>query len=312
MTPATAFRGCGGFSTFVPQIVTENGSHPVRRWRDLSATCPPTPGGATTEKVQSVYRAGKRYYPLPDGSEVPSVSTFLGVIDKPALTKWKSKTVAEWAVTHRDAWASLPDEAAVKVLTDAPNYDTSARDSGDIAHKILEDLATGKDPYIPPGFESVPRAWTQFTTEFDVRVHSAEGWVASYDQQYSGSYDLMCWINGDLSLVDTKSGSGIYGSTAWQLCAYARADVILTPEADGSITETPMPEIKKTFGFWVRPSGWALIPLSLDQDTWNVVRASRMLFDLTANDWRYRGKPLNVSPIRTKGPNWLSNIEEKP
>jgi hypothetical protein len=252
-----------------------------------------------TDKDQSVYIKGKRHYPLSDGTLVPSVSTFLGVLPKPALEKWKIKQVAEAAVKYKPQWEALPEEAAIDLLTGGKLGSTKARDNGDTVHKILEDLFMGRQPDIPEGFERVVDVYERFTSDYEVKVLAVEPEVRSYSLLYAGSLDWIGWINGELVVLDWKSGAGLYGSTAYQLAAYAMADKIVI---NGE--EQEMPQVAGTMGCWVRRAGYALYPMAYDDDIKTVVRAARALYDRVDKDWKYRGKPINPNPIRSKGQEW--------
>lgn len=255
---------------------------------------------AGRDRINEVQVKGKRHYELPNGDTVPSVTTFLDVLPKEALHKWKTKTAARWAVQHQNAWSELPIEAAVDVIAASPFYDSSARDNGDIAHRILEEMAIGRDPTIPQGFEGARDVWHEFTSDFDVKVVYAEPQLINYTYRYSGSADLICEIDGELCLVDHKSGNGIYGSTAFQLTAYGMCEKLMLPDGE----EIDMPEVTSTYALWVRPNGYALYPMAFDQDTWDTVRAARRVFDLTRDDWRYRGKPVNPNPVKRATAQW--------
>lgn len=256
-----------------------------------------------TEKLNAVYRYGKRFYPLPStGVEVPSVSTFLNVLPKPALDKWKLKQVASGAVKYKSSWENLPEEAAIDLLVGGKLGSTAARDNGDTVHKIFEDLAVGQDPHVPAGFEKVPEMWERFNNEFDVKVLAAEPQLMNYNLLYAGSADLIVEINGVPGILDYKSGSGIYGSTAYQTKAYGMCEKMLDPITGLEVDAIP---VEAAWGFWIRKSGYALYPLQFDDEVGTVVRASRALFDRVGySDWGYRGKPINPNPIRVKGEDW--------
>jgi len=261
-------------------------------------------------RVNETVVNGKRHYELPNGDVVPSVTTFLDVLPKPALTTWKVKSTAEFAVDHVDAWAKVdetgtivtrgPRDAAVDMLKNATQYDTGARDRGSIVHKILEDFSLGKTPVVPKGFERVAEVWEQINKDFEIEVLHVEPQLINYTQRYSGSTDAIYRVNGKLTLLDFKAGGGLYGSTAYQTTAYARCEWILTHEGE----LLPMPEIEQLIGFWVRPSGYAAFPLEYSQDTWDIVRAARRIYDLTGKEWNYRGRPMNPNALKSKGPEW--------
>lgn len=262
-------------------------------------------------RVNEVTRRGQRHYELPNGDTVPSVTTFLGVLPKPALLNWKVKSTAEWAVKQVNKWAEydetsntviprLPFDATVDMVKRATEYDTTARDNGSIVHKILEDLFLGRDPVIPQGFERVGDVYEDIIKDFDIEPMFIEPQLINYTHRYSGSTDAIFRVNGKVTLLDWKAGNGLYGSTALQTTAYARCEVILTEEG----VEVSMPTVEQLFGVWVRPSGYAMFPLEYSQDTWDAVRAARRIYDLTAREYDWRGRPVNPNPIKSSGPQW--------
>jgi hypothetical protein len=259
-----------------------------------------------TEKLNAVYVKGKRFYPLPrTGELVPSVSTFLKTIPAPALEKWKRAQVAEAAVEYKSSWENLPPEAAKELLLSDKLGSTKARDDGDRVHAIFEDLAVGRAPYIGEDFEEQGRRvieiWERFNNEFDVKVLAVEPQLMNYNLLYAGSADLIVEINGVPGILDYKSGSGIFGSTAYQTKSYGMCDKMLDPNTGKEVDSIP---VEAAWGFWVRPGGYALYPLAFDDEVATVVRAARALFDRVYEDWKFRGKPINPNPIRTKGSSW--------
>ena len=58
---------------------------------------------------------------------VPSVTTILQVLDKPALPRWAAKSVAEFATANKNSWVNLPDDAAIDLLRVHPGVQEIAR-----------------------------------------------------------------------------------------------------------------------------------------------------------------------------------------
>lgn len=273
------------------------------------------------ERINAVSIKGKRYYVLPNGETVPSVTSVLSILPKAALDNWKLKTVATFAVDNVNDWAKadekgtivtrLPYEATVDTLKKGPGWDSTARDNGEIVHKIAEDILLNRKPYVPAGFERATQYVHEFVEEFAVELIAAEPQLINYSVGYAGSADLIAKVHlpdsGDvIAVLDYKSGSGLYGSTAYQCCAYAHAESwIATDEnaTEKSVKES-MGDITHSFGVWLRPSGWAMYSLSMEEPVWGTFRAARYLFDTTSNDWEYRSKPINEHPIRSAGPAW--------
>ena len=71
---------------------------------------------------------------------------------------------------------------------------------------------------------------------------------------YGGTYDLLMMIDGELWLIDIKTGKGLYPEFALQLAAYRWADYIILP---GDPTTYDMPNVDSTGVLHLRPE---LIP----------------------------------------------------
>jgi len=240
-----------------------------------------------------------RFYELPDGSAVPSVTTFLKVLPKDALLPWAVKKTAEFAYDHQESWTGLPREAALRAMKDARFYDTSAIDAGNIAHGIWEELAKGNKPEVPEGFEGAVAAWEEFNRDFRVEVMYVEPQVISYKHGYAGSFDAMYRINGKVTLVDLKAGNGMYASVAPQLAAYANADVLI--DDDGN--EIPMPKVEVLAGIWLRPHGYSLRPITDAERAWRIAQHARNMFNDLKRDYELLGSPVNPAPVKSpKGP----------
>jgi len=273
------------------------------------------------ERLNAINVKGKRYYETPRGTMEPSVTTFLGVLPKAALDNWKLKTVAEFAVNNVNDWAKadengnlvtrMPLDATIDTIKKGPGYDSRARDAGELVHKIAEDVLLGKTPYVPAGYEMVAGYINEFVKEFDVKLIAAEPQLINYEVGYAGSADLLASLTlhtGERvnAVLDYKSGSGIYGSVAYQCSAYAHAETIIDVEAGGveRVIIDTIGAITHCFGVWVRKSGWAIYELENSEDVWKTVQAAKYIFESTSNEWGLRSKPLNVSPIRSAGTAW--------
>ena len=70
----------------------------------------------------------------------PSVTTILGIVDKPALTNWKMKQVLLASLTLPTVENEPPDAFARRIMRDAFEGSTDARDKGSEIHADLETL----------------------------------------------------------------------------------------------------------------------------------------------------------------------------
>ena len=219
----------------------------------------------TTPQVATTTIAGKRHYIHPNtGQTVPSVTTILDVLDKPALTRWAAKSVAEFAVANKDSWTSLPADAAVDMLKGSPwRARDKAAATGTDAHSILESFANGVVPtFIPPGVPAaVVSGLAEFWTTYQPKVIACEQTVWNATIGYAGSFDLIAELDGVPTLIDLKTSSGVYGTMGLQLAAYARGEQIIAP--DGQVS--PMPQVAAHAILHVPQDGkkWRLVPMDV-------------------------------------------------
>lgn len=142
------------------------------------------------------------------GEKLPSVTTVLGIINKPALIAWANKIGLE----------------GIKY------YDELRRTArlGSLVHSICE-FYTSKTPI----------EWNEYSKEEIIKACTVSKryfeWVSYQDQfkpilseaplisekyQYGGCIDLLCMLNGKITLVDYKTSSSIYDTMISQVSAY--------------------------------------------------------------------------------------------
>lgn len=252
----------------------------------------------TTPQVTTTTLGGKRHYIHPiTGQTVPSVTTILDVLDKPALTRWAAKSVAEFAVANKDAWVGLPDDAATDMLKGSPwRTRDKAAATGTDAHSILESFANGVVPqFLPPGVPTeVVNGLAEFWTTHTPKVIACEQTIWNSTIGYAGSFDLIAELDGVSTLIDLKTSSGVYGTMGLQLAAYARGEEIIT--AEGSTTA--MPRIDAFAILHVPQNGkkWQLVPMDVTDMEYNAFIMARGLFA-----WRTERENSIVTKSRTRG-----------
>ena len=151
-------------------------------------------------KVHTVYKTQ-------DGERVPSVTTILGILNKPALIHW--------------AWeCGTRGEDYRKVRDDAASV-------GTLAHYLILCHLKGIEPdlseYSP---DDVTRAETclikylDWEKEHPIEPVLVEAPLVSEKHNYGGTIDCLARLNGDLILIDHKTGKAIYSDMFYQLAAY--------------------------------------------------------------------------------------------
>lgn len=172
-----------------------------------------------------------------DGVEVPSVTTVNKAMASYQLEKWKVKRAVDLTLrmatrsmreVHRmsepDAKGQRHDSGAVVQIMKELDKPSAAATQGIGVHEALEAwFATGSLPATvtdaeAPYIEQAIRwamEWNPKPLHLEPEVYAEAG--------YAGSVDGIFEINGEICIVDYKTG-GVFESAAMQLAAYAHAD----------------------------------------------------------------------------------------
>ena len=149
-----------------------------------------------------------------DGRDAVSVTKVIGtVIRKPQLEKWIGRLGNREAERVRD----------------------KAADHGTLVHELVG-LIADDTPSIPMGEHEAAqhqldqfREWYEQTVE---EVYAVELMVAHPKYLYAGRLDFLLRFRGDIrpTIVDIKSGSGVFPETRYQTIAYREALKFTLPD----------------------------------------------------------------------------------
>ena len=149
-------------------------------------------------------------YKLKSGQRVPSCTTILGILDKPALKRWYY-------------------ECGLKGIDPDKQRDQAAG-IGTLAHYMVEcDIKGAKaDPEYLAAFSpaDMSKAENSFLAYLDWRKSSkadlqwSEAVMVSEAYGFGGTVDCIGMIGGERYLVDWKTSSGIYSDYTIQVAAY--------------------------------------------------------------------------------------------
>lgn len=195
------------------------------------------------ESIDLEFSDGKHTY-LVDGEYVPSVTTILDVINKPALMPWAAAEGARW---FRDNVSMVPqqeDRNPYPAFAESMSVDDmyngiraafrkkskAARDIGTIVHRWCEEainfkLGNGDTPEMPDD-ENAVRAiggFQKWIAENTIEWVSSEEKLYHREHNYAGTVDAVAYINGELCVVDFKTSTGIWDEYFLQCAAYAEA-----------------------------------------------------------------------------------------
>jgi hypothetical protein len=158
-----------------------------------------------------------------DGVEFPSVTTILGILDKPALVGWAARTAIDY-VRENIGQVGTPHfwDNAKESWRDLKK---SAADHGTEVHALAEEWIKGGDPMpttdeAQTGFEALKATCQSMGLTF---LHS-EHTVFSNKGGYAGTLDAVAKdASGKLCLIDFKTSSGVYPEMKSQVSMYANA-----------------------------------------------------------------------------------------
>jgi len=181
-----------------------------------------------------------------DGRPVPGVTMLIGKgLPKPAIPYWAAKTVAEWVADNPDGVEAFratgrgPMVAALKEIPWQKRAEAAVR--GTDVHALAERIIHGEQVDVPEHLVGHVEGYARFVDTFGLEPIVTEVSCANRAHWYAGRPDAIVRMGGEVWLLDWKTSNGVYGETALQTAAYARAD-FYAPTPDD---ETPMPHIDR-------------------------------------------------------------------
>lgn len=288
------------------------------------------PGGVAMDKVADngmpstgAFRTFDHRYYFNGKGPLPSVTTVLGVLDKPAVATWKAKEAAR-AVLEAYQGKKIPildspsdDSWLLWALKEADKIRDIAATLGSSVH-LLADIV-GASESDSKGFEvgEVEKPYVDAFRSFLDRysassIVSSEHMVWSEDG-YAGTYDLIMSLPcldhaadehekwGDcerqLWLIDIKTSKGYYPEMGLQLAAYGWADKIIIPN---NPYPYQMPAVNRFGVLHLRPdaypdTGWRLIEYPVTEDDYQA-----FIHCLRYYEWKQKGR-FTKTQLKPKG-----------
>jgi len=242
---------------------------------------------ATTTIARKDGPAG-RFYEI-DGVLYPSVTHILTAINKPALVFWAANQertlVTEAAADLHAEWCreivpvEIPRAAYLATLRSRLGHQkahqkqlAAAGDIGTETHKYIEwflRTAIGADAGPKPvvcdaalwGF----MAFEDFAKSVNLKPVLIEQTVYSKVHGYAGTMDLLARVNGELTLIDFKTGKAVYNESHLQSAAYsvALAEMGYAPTRAALIIRLPKVDTDPAFEVVTVPPVADLFPVFL-------------------------------------------------
>ena len=146
-------------------------------------------------------------YQLADGTKIPGVTTVLGILNKPALVKWANNLGLQGidSTKYRDEMADIGTLAHQMIVDYFNKVETDTTDYS----KNQIDLA-----------ENCLLSFWEWEKDHQIEVIMAEQPLVSEEYGFGGTIDLYCNLNGVPTLVDFKTGKGLYPEHTYQVAAY--------------------------------------------------------------------------------------------
>jgi len=173
-----------------------------------------------------------------DGTEIQSVTKFLGVINKPALVNWSARVTAEHIQGAIEPGVSYDEVQLQAIFEGAKNAHWQKKvDAGNIGtfvHNWIEKYINGENPGMPVN-EALQDSINNFlgwVKKHDVKFVLSEQPIYSRKYHYAGTLDFICTIDGKLYIGDTKTSSGIYPEYWLQTSSYRYARVEEFPKEE--------------------------------------------------------------------------------
>jgi hypothetical protein len=155
-------------------------------------------------KVISV--GDQRFYPLPDGRFLPSVTTKL------AATFPKSKYLIDWQIEKGK-------EEAERILEEAGRDGTSV-------HEKIERMLLGfgiDTAGLNQKEAKCLLAFKKWYDEVQPKIIGIEVRVDNLEDNYAGTIDLIAEIDGVVWIIDFKTSKALHDSHQAQVCGYGKA-----------------------------------------------------------------------------------------
>lgn len=152
---------------------------------------------------------GHTVYKTVEGKRVPSVTTILGVINKPALVAWANRLGLEGI--------------------DSTKYVDGTARIGTLAHEMIQEYLGGmewdRNAYTPTEIDSAENAVLAFYSwesqiAKEIKTLEIEMQMVSEEFLFGGTCDWLAVIDGKTWLVDLKTSKAIYPEHIYQLSAY--------------------------------------------------------------------------------------------
>lgn len=181
-------------------------------------------------KIQTAYGQELAYFDKEHhytfaGKPVPGVTTILRVLDKPALMPWAANMAADHFLSAVKSGRTDYDEIHKESKKAHSQKSSTAAGIGTNVHKYAECVLKGQPtPELETdGAKRGAEAFHSWLSAHKVVLKASERLVFSHQFYYAGTCDLVAEIDGELTVGDFKTSSGIFNEARFQTAAYQQA-----------------------------------------------------------------------------------------
>ena len=188
----------------------------------------------------------------------PSVTTVLGLVDKPALIQWAATQTVEWAIANASL-LFVKDEDSVRRWGKYRWQDVrdERAEVGTGIHETIEAEHTGSwnFPVLDDEQLRIMEQWRKLNERYIITPHRSEftvwggldvpngDWAGTGD----GLWDITDTVTGQTWIgvfIDLKTSKNTWPEHWLQLSALRHADVIMEKAADGTWSEVPVKDLE--------------------------------------------------------------------
>ena len=186
-----------------------------------------------------------------NGEKLASVTGITGAISKPALIGWAVGECIDYLSGKIKPGISFDEVELVGLFNEARKAHTRSKDKsadiGTLVHLWVRDYIKGEKPEMPinPQLLTSINSFLDWEKKHKVKFLSSEQVVYSKKYNYCGTFDNNAIVDGELTLIDMKTSSGVYDEMFAQLAGYEQA----------RIEEFPEEEYKKQGILWISRNG---------------------------------------------------------
>lgn len=184
--------------------------------------------------------------------EFPSVTTILGLLDKPFLLKWAAEQAVKhlWGIITSKPEIVKPDQSMCNIegiIQDSvmafQKVSGEAKDIGSQVHQLLEYYVKAKinNTSLPSSKDYDEEAKLCFNQFLIWEDQYKPVWIASEmtvyntDLGYAGTLDAVCLINEKICVIDFKTDKQISDTYPMQISAYKAAYNLMLDQLNGPI-----------------------------------------------------------------------------